>query len=244
MSACAADLPEPAVLRLAVDRLHRALPLCVLLSGIAHVGLLTLRLPVDRPGQRPGGSSPPTALQVRLVEKPSAPPARSALPAVAPTAATPAPSLKATDPPAIDAPRPQKATPTTGPSKNNEPALTSLSSDATPIMAAPSLGNSRDEYVPRPQLTVPPIAQAPVIIASPPGEPPAGRQAGILSLFINEDGSVHHITADEPRLPPAFEAAAREAFMAARFKPGELDGEAVKSRLRVEVVFESTAAKH
>ena len=121
-----------------------------------------------------------------------------------------------------------------------ETAAKPVDSDGPRTAPPPTASTGQDEYLPRPLLTVVPVAQTPVIIASPPGEPALGKLTGILSLFIDEDGSVHHIAADEPLLPPAFDMAAREAFMGARFKPGELDGRVVKSRLRVEVVFDDT----
>ncbi|MBT2300810.1 energy transducer TonB [Variovorax paradoxus] len=94
--------------------------------------------------------------------------------------------------------------------------------------------------MPRPLLSVPPIAQTPVMIAAPPGESGIGRHVGILSLFIDEEGRVQHIAANEPLLPPTFEQAARDAFMSAQFAPGQVDGRVVKSRVRVEVVFDNT----
>lgn len=91
-------------------------------------------------------------------------------------------------------------------------------------------------------LTVPPVAKARVSLNTPAGETQFARYTGILSLFIDEAGRVQHISSDEPQLPPAFEQAARDAFMAAEFSPGEVEGRAVRSRLRVEVVFDSTSS--
>lgn len=107
------------------------------------------------------------------------------------------------------------------------------------MVAAPTLAADHEDYVPRPLLSIPPAVQAAVIIATPSGEPDVGRRVGILSLFIDEEGRVRHVAGNEPLLPPAFEQAAREAFMAARFTSGQIDGRPVKSRVRVEVVFES-----
>ncbi|MDO9236712.1 MAG: hypothetical protein Q7U28_11880 [Aquabacterium sp.] len=97
-----------------------------------------------------------------------------------------------------------------------------------------------DDYLPRPLLSAPPVVRTPVLMAAPPGETEIARRVGTLSLFIDEHGQVHHIVANEPRLPIAFEQAARDAFMAAHFSPGQLEGQAVKSRIRVEVVFDNT----
>jgi len=97
----------------------------------------------------------------------------------------------------------------------------------------------RDSFVPRPLLSTPPQAVTPVVVAAPERDMPVGRYAGILSLFIDEQGRVRHIAADEPLLPPPLEQAAREAFMLAQFSPGQVNGVAVRSRQRVEVVFDT-----
>ena len=95
-------------------------------------------------------------------------------------------------------------------------------------------------YLPRSELTVAPRPIQPVIVASPEEGGTAARRTGILSLFIDESGRVHHIDAEEPRLPPRYEEAARTAFMTAVFTPGEQEGAPVKSRIRIEVVFDNT----
>lgn len=87
---------------------------------------------------------------------------------------------------------------------------------------------------------MPPIAKTAIVLEPPPGEIASARLVGILSLFIDEQGRVQRVDAEEPTLPPAFEQVAREAFMAAEYSPGEVDGRAVKSRQRVEVVFDYT----
>jgi periplasmic protein TonB len=111
--------------------------------------------------------------------------------------------------------------------------------DPAPSLAWTATGE-RDSFVPRPLLSMPPRAVVPVVVSAPEADIPAGRHSGILSLFIDELGRVRHISADEPLLPPALEQAAREAFMSAQFSPGQVDGVAVRSRQRVEVVFDNT----
>lgn len=117
------------------------------------------------------------------------------------------------------------------------------STDSSPAAAAPALSVTAeadsDSYVPRSQLSTPPIAKTAIVLESPPNEIGAGRLVGVLSLFIDEQGRVQLIEAEEPALPPAFEQAAREAFMGAEFSPGEVGGRAVKSHQRVEVVFDT-----
>lgn len=120
-----------------------------------------------------------------------------------------------------------------------EPALeqTTLAHATAP---GPTDQDGKSAYVPRPLLSMAPIPQGPVIIEPPVGETIASRHVGILSLFIDEEGRVHHIVPNEPRLPPMFERAAYDAFMAVRYTPGRLDGAPVKARIRVEVVFDNT----
>jgi hypothetical protein len=93
-------------------------------------------------------------------------------------------------------------------------------------------------YVPRQYLSVPPLATEPVVIPTSPGSVDVGRRVGVLALYIDEQGRVRRVEAEPPALPEAMERAAREAFMGARFSPGQVDGHVVKSRIRVEVVFD------
>ena len=66
---------------------------------------------------------------------------------------------------------------------------------------------------------------------------PTGRV--VLRLYIDESGAVDAVAAESTDRTGAFEAAAREAFAAARFLPGIKDGVPVKSLVRIEVLFGS-----
>jgi len=66
---------------------------------------------------------------------------------------------------------------------------------------------------------------------------PTGRV--VLRLYIDEHGGVDAVAAESADRTGAFEAAAREAFAAARFLPGVKDGVPVKALVRVEVLFGS-----
>lgn len=220
-----------------------ALPLCIAVSLAAHLLLLAMRAPPWPPrqaAQTPHGAS--SKIQARLLpSEPNArpdittsvrpmahagskPAAETSVPSRPPAPARPAPP-----------PEPSRSAPTTRASDDApQPAL-----DAeAPTIAKPEGAAIQDDYVPRPLLTIAPVAQTPVVIAEPAGEDDGGRHAGILALFIDETGQVQWIEANEPLLPEPLERAARDAFMAARFSPGEVDGHAVKSRVRVEVVFD------
>ncbi|MEJ6006406.1 energy transducer TonB [Paucibacter sp. AS339] len=103
-----------------------------------------------------------------------------------------------------------------------------------------------DGYVPRPLLTVAPLAHEPVFLQWPEslfeggeGDPLPGAQfIGVLALFIDEAGWVQTVRVQEGNLAPAMVEAAKRAFQGVRFSAGELNGQVVKSRIYVEVVFD------
>jgi periplasmic protein TonB len=66
---------------------------------------------------------------------------------------------------------------------------------------------------------------------------PTGRV--VLRLYVDEEGSVETVAAESADRTGAFEAAARDAFAAARFLPGIKGGVPVKAVVRVEVLFGS-----
>lgn len=107
---------------------------------------------------------------------------------------------------------------------------------AADAMAEPPEG---PEYLPRPWLSVAPAPLEPVALDYPALEGDTGWHHAVLALFIDETGAVQRVRVEDSELPALLEEAARKAFMAARFQPGEIDGVAVRSRLRVEVQFDS-----
>jgi len=58
-----------------------------------------------------------------------------------------------------------------------------------------------------------------------------------LQLYLGERGQVDAVEILESYPSGAFDAAAKEAFAAARFRPGMLSGAPVKSRVRLELLF-------
>lgn len=216
----------------------RAVALCAILSIALHGLLLSLRLPASSAapswqGSTTQGSGP----RVRVV---------ALTPSAAPVA-HPSGGLHS-----VHAHRQAIGNPTSPASiaQQNDTSLGKLlekreapaESHAEPsaLASAPltSSVNFDDDYVPRPLLTVPPAAITAVVFAAPQGDAFRGGHVGILSLFIDEHGRVQRIEAEAPALPEVFEQAARDAFIAAQFAPGEVDGAAVKSRVWVEVVFD------
>ncbi len=95
-------------------------------------------------------------------------------------------------------------------------------------------------YLPRRQLDQPPRPMASVDLFWPDDGPPAGHFVEVVSLFIDEAGVVQRVRIDGPGLPDSLQAVAREAFLRARFTPGLLAGQPVRSWIRLEVEFDAT----
>jgi TonB family protein len=95
------------------------------------------------------------------------------------------------------------------------------------------------EYRPLSELTRPPTAAEEITIEYPYDPYRLGLLVASLALFIDEDGSVAKVRAEDPKAPSNYERAAVEAFAKARFNPGMVGDRAVKSRLVIRVAFES-----
>jgi len=235
------------------------LPWCIALSAALHVLLLASLAPAGpRLGglvRHGGGHAGGRPVSVRLVPEKVPAPQRDAarsgsvdeavgaaqVPVMVAHAASATPAAASASEPAASAkavaPAPASASESTLASGSVPvPAQHDYASASAALSApdAPADGG----YVPRPLLSVVPDALAPVIIATSPETADLGRRVGVLALYIDEQGRVRRIEAEQPALPEAMERAAREAFMAARFSPGQVDGHVVKSRIRVEVVFD------
>ncbi len=116
-----------------------------------------------------------------------------------------------------------------------------LGSQPLPVSAIEptSSGEWEDkDFFPRNALDIGPYPAQPVLIEYPSVDAGSGTHVSELALFIDENGRVVRIRVDGPALPAAMEEAARLAFMGATFSPGQVDGLPVRSRIRVEVVFE------
>ena len=99
-----------------------------------------------------------------------------------------------------------------------------------------------DAYLPRSALTVPPAARSSIVVPYPPFDGDAGRYAARLSVYIDENGSVRRVHVDTEDLPEPLKLAVRDAFMSSDFLPGELNGRAVRSRMKIEVIFAGQAS--
>lgn len=230
----------------------RIVMLCTALSVALHALLLTLRLPASSPAAQllQGSPSRIEGMKGRVVNRPSDTTSFSEFLIANAGSRTPArteklgrPAMRADPPASPPSPAPgEESAPHDALPSTVEHSTEGDAGASTGFQTAASLppGNTSDSYVPRPLLSVPPIAKQAILLAAPPGATTHGRYVGVLSLFIDEQGRVQRINFDEPSLPEAFENAVQKTFMAVQFTPGEIDGVAVKSRLRVEVVFDDT----
>jgi len=211
-------------------RWHRIAPLVLLVAGL-HVALLIVPM---RSSHSLGTAASETVLRVRtltpmLEAKLRVLPSPTAAPAAEASASPTALVRDAFMPESLT--RPREAAPKLAPGAISPPQ---------PLMALVLPGIDVDEdYFPRAMLSLVPRPVEPVLIDYPPIDNDEGHYSSELILFIDERGQVARVKVDGDALPPALEAAARSAFLSARFHAGEVEGRAVKSRIRVEVVFDS-----
>jgi hypothetical protein len=102
----------------------------------------------------------------------------------------------------------------------------------------PAAGEDDTNYWPRKWLDEVPQAFDPVDLPYPDGAP-LGRFSAVYTLFIDADGRVHQLRSESTPLPLPLDAAARQAFLGARFSPGVAQGVAVRSRIRIEIAYEA-----
>lgn len=154
-------------------------------------------------------------------------------------AVAPAGKADATRPPEsppAPAPLPQgnpARQPAAGPSAE-APASAPVATPANPAAGT----DDWDSYLPRPLLTVPPRAQEPVLLAWPEFGAEQLHYEALLALYIDESGRVQAVRVQGQDLPAPLAEAARRAFEGRRFFPGELQGQAVKSRIFIEISFD------
>jgi hypothetical protein len=210
-----------------------------------HAALLAVPLRSARPQAAASAFIP---LQVRMLGPDPAEPMTAVATAPAPAAesmttvaATPAPAVEAVAlqaPPAAPATIAEEQPPVTV--RAEAPSPPPDVSPPQPLFGLVVPGADSDgDYFPRGMLTLAPAALDVVVIDYPPIPDDRGHHVGELTLFIDETGRVVRVRVDDDALPAALGAAAKAAFLNARFRAGEADGRAVKSRIRIEVVFDS-----
>lgn len=216
--------------------MRRVIWICASLSLVAHALAVTL-LPPMEPATRakPRAAGSYSTWQMRMAPASTRP--ATQVPSQSPEAPVVAQAVvDAVQHDAVQAAPPLATTvPSEGPTQQSD----QKGSDNIDTGANGDL-QGLTEYIPRPQLSLPPVPQAPAIITPPSGRYLPERITGILSLYIDETGKVHHIVSSGTPMPPEFEEAAKQTFMAIPFRPGVLEGVPVKSRIRIEVVFDNT----
>lgn len=95
-----------------------------------------------------------------------------------------------------------------------------------------------DEFLTNERLSVSAQPLTDIQIPWPPGLPVMGVKSAVFTIFIDELGIVRDVVPDGHTLSPVMETVARDAFLAAAFRPAFLNGRAVKSMKRIEVEFE------
>ena len=94
-------------------------------------------------------------------------------------------------------------------------------------------------YIPRPRLSVPPVLQQAVALVWPDDGLWTGHFSETLTLYIDEQGLVQRVDAEGQGMPDALRDLARQAFLGASFAPGQLNGQQVKSKIRIQVSFDA-----
>lgn len=103
----------------------------------------------------------------------------------------------------------------------------------------PQLPPQEMPYIAAAELESRPQPESPVIVPFPDALLGKPKASGVLVLYIGADGKIDRIEVERSDLPPAFEKAAVDTFMAARMQPGVKDGKASRARMKVLVEFEA-----
>jgi len=87
------------------------------------------------------------------------------------------------------------------------------------------------------------LTQRPLVLHDVPADlmlvvPGVPAQAATLQLLINEYGEVDQVIVEDSLLPEAAQKTVVDAFVKARFHPGEINGVPVKSQLKIQIMLE------
>jgi TonB family protein len=117
-----------------------------------------------------------------------------------------------------------------------------LEAQLPPYLVAPlAIGASLGPwYFPRSELTVAPKLLDEPLIPQPEKPGTTGPRTGkvVLRVFVGAGGTVDRVEVAGSSLSADFDAAAAAAFARLRFSPGEIEGVAVNSETRFEIVFD------
>jgi len=119
-----------------------------------------------------------------------------------------------------------------------------LEAQLPPYLVAPfSIHASQGPwYFPRSELTVAPKLLDEPLIPQPEKPGTAVQRSGkvVLRVFVGAGGAVDRVEVAGSSLPAVFDEAATAAFARLRFRPGEIEGVAVNSETRFEIVFDGS----
>jgi hypothetical protein len=92
------------------------------------------------------------------------------------------------------------------------------------------------------------LTQKPLVVRDVPADltlivPDVPAQAATLQILINEYGEIDQVIVEDSLLPEAAQKTVVDAFVKARFHPGEINGVPVKSQLRIEIMLEDIAVE-
>jgi hypothetical protein len=125
--------------------------------------------------------------------------------------------------------------------ENDQNAASETSSRQAPLAEQPALADATDmsDYLPVGRLTRLPVPIGEIDLNVPDISAAAVGGELILTIMINADGTVAAVESTiESEDGRVFAQRVTERFKHARFAPGEIDGAAVKSQLRIVVVGE------
>lgn len=118
----------------------------------------------------------------------------------------------------------------------NEPTTSSvLRSRASDTVSS----EAADDYLAANLLSERPVPHENVVVTYPESSDERGVFKVVLTLFVNELGTIDRIAVDDPELPAPFANAAMDAFSRVTFSPGLIADRAVKSRVRIEIIFDN-----
>jgi TonB family protein len=118
-----------------------------------------------------------------------------------------------------------------------------LEAQLPPYLLAPSSDAAQGPwYFRRSELTVAPKLLDEPLIPQPEKPGAAGQPTGkvVLRVFVGAGGTVDRVEVATSSAPAAFDEAASAAFSHVRFSPGEIEGVAVSSETRFEIVFDGS----
>ncbi len=98
---------------------------------------------------------------------------------------------------------------------------------------------SVEQYLPHSVLSHPPFPLEEIVVPWPENLLSLGKSVAVFVVHIDQFGIVREVFADDENNFTGLEGVVRGAFLGTRFSPGQIDGRPVRSRIRIEVVFES-----